>query len=153
MVVFPPTVSLHCRLRSNYPYGIVINTDKFPKPGRQGLVVGSPERAEYYDSLGEWPPPVPIARYLLQFETVLRSGLLLQSPLSPFCGVHALYFLMHKARRQSFERIIDEMQRHAHRFQRADSFVSVYKTALANLKLISHSFTSIHPHSSTNVFW
>ena len=56
----PPLPPEH---RANYPFGIVINTDReldrygVPLPGRHwvALWVESPIRAEYYDSLGKWP--------------------------------------------------------------------------------------------------
>lgn len=80
----------------SYPHCMIVNTDAARYPGEHwtAIYVSAPGRAEYYDSLGEWPPVANIARYLARFAHVHFSRHAFQSERSSSCGYHSMYFLI-----------------------------------------------------------
>ena len=96
----------------------VINQDTNAEPGSHWIALYRPVNAahegiDYYDSLGDWPPPsAHLDAFLRQFPRVNRiEGLPLQSDRSGACGRHVIYFLMHRCRGWSLERIVHHLRR------------------------------------------
>lgn len=86
-----------------YPHCMIVNTDAERYSGEHwvAIYVVAPNRVEYYDSLGQWPPVENIARFLATFPYVLYSRHAFQSERSSSCGYHAMYFLIIRCSEQS----------------------------------------------------
>ena len=83
----------------SYPYCMVVNMDCSGWEGSHwvSIFVESKNNVEYYDSLGDWPPPSPyIENFLAQFPSAGYSKEQVQSAQSSSCGRHAIYFLSHR---------------------------------------------------------
>ena len=79
-----------------YPYCFVANMDCSGWVGSHwiAIFVKSQDVAEYYDSLGRWPPLSPyIIAFLRKFRVVESNREPLQSEYSKSCGKHVIYFL------------------------------------------------------------
>jgi hypothetical protein len=97
----------------NYPHSLAINTDPSQREGEHwvALHITGPERAEYFDSFGQ-PPPPSIAWHLDRFPgRIIRNEKPLQSHRSEACGHHVLHFLMERARGRSLTSIVKGLTR------------------------------------------
>lgn len=92
-----------------FPHCMVVNVDPDWLQGSHWIAIycPAPERVEYYDPLGNWPPPEgPIRHYLQTFEHVRFNDVQLQSPYSSTCGKHAIYFLHYRCAGHSMLEIV-----------------------------------------------
>lgn len=112
--------------RHKYPYQMVVNMDTSRCFGSHWVAINvcSPTQVEYYDSLGDWPPPSPhIHRFLQRFPQCVRNRRQWQSERSCACGKHAIYFLQQRCKGTTFA----EIMRHFGKCkQNADRIVSAY---------------------------
>ena len=79
-----------------YPHCMVVNMDISTKAGSHwvALYMESPAKVDYYDSLGDWPPPSKhIQKYLNNFSIIRYNHMQLQTDDAATCGRHAIYFL------------------------------------------------------------
>ena len=96
-----------------YPYCMVVNLDCSGWEGSHwvAIFVESQRSAEYYDSLGDWPPISPyIIAFLKQFANIKYNREQIQSSQSSSCGKHAIYFLIHRC--SGLIRDVNEMTMH-----------------------------------------
>ena len=92
-----------------FPHCMVVNLDPSWAVGSHWIALyrSHPNRIEYYDSLGIWPPQSQqIAEYLAKVERIYYSRLPLQSVYSSTCGKHVIFFLYHRCNGASMEEII-----------------------------------------------
>jgi hypothetical protein len=78
------------------PCCMVINTGVSGTAGEHwvAVYVTSPTEADYFDSLGDWPPPSPhIDAFLRRFAHINHAPCPVQSDRSSACGKHVIYFL------------------------------------------------------------
>lgn len=111
---------------NKYPYQMVVNMDTSSSYGSHWVAIHvcSPTHVEYYDSLGDWPPPSPhIHRFLRRFAHCKYSTRQWQSDRSSACGKHAIYFLLRRSAGLSFK---DIMQHLAQCKQNADRVFAGY---------------------------
>lgn len=109
-----------------YPHHMVVNLDASNCYGSHwvAIYVCSPTSVEYYDSLGDWPPPsAHICRHLQRFAHCKYNRRQWQSERSSACGKHAIYFLQRRCAGRSFQEI---MQHFARCKQNADRIVSAF---------------------------
>ncbi len=95
----------------SYPYVLICNTDTKDLPGAHWLAIyfDSNRRAEFFDSYG-----LPLAFYGHFFEQFLRKNSVgfthnskcLQSLMSTVCGQFCIFYLIHRSRGVSLEKII-----------------------------------------------
>ena len=121
------------RVNNFYPHCMIANIDKKGMDGSHwiALFVDSPERVEYYDSFGDWPPlSDDLTRFLSAFNTVSFNRTQFQSDMSSSCGRHAIYFLCKRCKGQTFKEI---MQRFVMLKSRPDVVVNAYTRSLMNI--------------------
>lgn len=95
-----------------FPSCMIVNTDPATGTGEHwiALYVPSPHCVEYFDSLGDWPPPYAnIKKYLAHFTQVVFSKKQLQSSRSSSCGYHVIYFLCMRCKGIPFRKIINRI--------------------------------------------
>ena len=98
---------------SRFPYCFIANTGRRDTLGEHWVAffVSSKERAEYFDSLGEWPPPVQeFSAFLQTFKHVKYNKAKIQAAYESSCGPHTIYFLLNRCRGRSFESIVAELK-------------------------------------------
>lgn len=93
---------------------MVVNTDEAAEPGEHwtAIFVAGPRNVEYFDSLGDWPPPSNgIYRFLSQFPNIrhVRGGRRFQSERSAACGEFVIYFLHMRCKGLSFRQVLDRL--------------------------------------------
>lgn len=109
-----------------YPQHMVVNMDTSNSYGSHwvAIYVCSPDEVEYYDSLGDWPPPSAyIQRFLAHFAHCKYNKWQWQSERSSACGKHAIYFLLRRCAGLSFEEIMRNFTRCK---QKADRIVTAF---------------------------
>ena len=84
---------------TGYPHCFVANTDVSGQPGTHWVAfyIQTPTTAEYFDSLGEWPPQSPhLASYLSSnnFENIIFNTKKIQATYEDACGPFSIYFLV-----------------------------------------------------------
>ena len=82
----------------------VINTDEKDKPGEHWVAVYN---NEYFDSYGFPPLDVRLTKFLPKFT---YNATQLQRVLSNACGFYCVYYILHRARGNSAENIIDVLK-------------------------------------------
>jgi len=83
---------------AEYPHCFVANTDVSGQPGTHWVAfyIQTPTTAEYFDSLGEWPPQSKhISMYLSRnYENILFNTKKIQATYEDACGPFSIYFLV-----------------------------------------------------------
>lgn len=113
------------RLRGVYPIdrlphrkmcgGYIINTDEHDEPGEHWVAVFVNTRGtDYFDSYGR----PPIDKRILKFlgSNVSYNSRMLQGPTSRVCGHYCVYFIKHRSKGWSAERIINSFPRQSDLF-------------------------------------
>lgn len=95
---------------NNFPYGIVVNTDRVGEPGTHWVAIYAVdgENAEYFDSYGE-EPNLFITNFLNQFNNVNKNKIKIQSIFDISCGPHVIYYLTQKCMGKTLKGIINEI--------------------------------------------
>ena len=109
---------------STFPFCMVVNTDPSMLPGSHWIAIfcSSPSSADYFDSLGFWPPfSFYIKKYLSNFTKVSYNNIQIQQPGGHTCGKYAVFFLFMRCSGFSIENIILILSR-----VNADRFVSQF---------------------------
>lgn len=106
----------------DFPYGVVINTDKFGEPGTHwvALYVIDKNTAEYFDSFAQTPTKY-INNYLKKFKDLKMSHTKIQSIFDTSCASHVIYFLFHRCKGISFNSIMEQLNDPF-----SDSFVKLF---------------------------
>ena len=100
----------------SYPSAYVCNTDTSHLPGEHWVVfwMDSPQKAEFFDSLGK-PPEYYDERFktflMLNSENTVYSNKPLQKKSAETCGYHVLLFLLLKSRKYSLSYIVQYISR------------------------------------------
>lgn len=96
----------------NYPHCMVVNTDRAGMIGEHWIAVFvvDAQRAEYYDSFGQWPPVENIDNYLAHFKYIENNHHAFQSQYSGSCGRHAIYFLIRRCSGMRFSEIMHHLK-------------------------------------------
>jgi hypothetical protein len=99
---------LPIHLPSRRPLLLVANTMPHKHKGEHWVAFCfNNSTGEYFDSLGE-PPPPRFRRYLDRFcNTWIHNGGQLQSVLSQFCGHYCIFYCLYRALDYSFKQILN----------------------------------------------
>ena len=113
---------------NDYPYGLVVNTDKAGEPGTHwvAIFVQNANTAEYFDSYGE-NPNRDIENFLKTFKYVNKNKSKIQSAFDISCGPHVIYYIIEKCKGKTLNEIINSLST-----PYADSFVKLYAYELLN---------------------
>ena len=92
------------------PFALVFNTDPHDKPGQHWLAIYGPSDGplEFYDSIGMRPS------YYGFSTSFVYSCISLQSFSFALCGNYTIYFIYHKSRNVSFNKIISFLKSFSH---------------------------------------
>ena len=118
-----PLLSLH-----SPPYCCVVNSDKEGEPGTHWLAIYVPSKdsVEYYDSFAK-PPNYMINKFIDTFKHKKTNSRVVQSTFDTSCGSHVIYFLVHRCRGESFDKIIHRLTENA---PFSDSIVKLFVTRM-----------------------
>jgi hypothetical protein len=113
-------------ISDRYPHHMVINMDPSGFGGSHwcAVFVCSPQLVDYYDSLGDWPPPSEhIRQFLARFPVVRYTMRQWQTDRSAACGKHAIYFVHRRCAGVSFKQMLEHFARSK---VKADRIVCAY---------------------------
>ncbi|DAC80298.1 TPA_asm: adenain [Terrapene box turtle adintovirus] len=101
------------RKLSQRPLGLVVNTHPHNQPGEHWLALYLAERnrGEFFDSYGHPPNSVLFPKSIMKFLNKNATDMVfhnrqLQDPRSVACGYHCVFFLHHRSKGLSFDRIL-----------------------------------------------
>ena len=107
--------------------GYVINTDNHDEPGEHWVAVFvTKRRTDYFDSYGFPPTDERILKFIGSRAYYNRKTL--QSPITRVCGHYCVYFIKHRAKGWSAEKIIESFP------SNSDAFV---KRHVVNMSLLA----------------
>ena len=91
------------------PLLLVVNTDPISRPGTHwvAICIGRDSVGEYFDSLGQSPPPAFVRfmnRHCTRWTTNSKQ---LQSVISMFCGNYVVYFCYFRNRGYTMQTIVE----------------------------------------------
>ena len=104
------------------PFALIFNTDSHDKPGQHWLAIYGPSDAplEFFDSFG-----MPPSYYGFSI-SFIYSCISLQSFSSALCGNYTIYFIYHRSRNVSYNKIISFLKS----LSNSDSHVKAYVYSL-----------------------
>jgi hypothetical protein len=113
---------------NNFPYGLVVNTDRAGEPGTHwvAIFVKNADNVEYFDSYGE-PPNSNIENFLKNFKIINKNKTKIQSIFDISCGPHVIYYIIQKCRGKSMNDITNELDTPF-----SDSLVKLFVYELVN---------------------
>ena len=91
------------------PSALVVNTDPADKPGQHwvAIYITRDGVGEYFDSYGKGPSVPQIVQFLQQnTKVVIPNRRLLQGTFSTVCGQYTVFFLLHRCRGLTMDKII-----------------------------------------------
>lgn len=92
------------------PSALVVNTDPSNKPGQHwvAIYITRDGTGEYFDSFGNGPSVSQIVQFLGKNTTyVIPNRRLLQGAFSTVCGQYTIFFLLHRCRGLTMNKIIN----------------------------------------------
>lgn len=131
-------------LKKRRAYALIVNLEKSNHPGTHWIALYLPSRysgtAEYFDSYGRKPSLPSFCKLLNKYRNCIYNNVMLQSPFSSVCGQYCLFYLCHRARKESVStifRIFRNQSKHVN-----DVIVNRYvkKYFRTNLKLYDIQF-------------
>ena len=117
---------------SNYPYCLVVNSDKQTQRGTHWMAMYVPKsnHIEYFDSLAE-KPNEQIKQFLDKFSHVKMNHKKIQSSFDTSCGAHVIYFIIHRCSGRSFDSIVQGLHK---KFPFSDYIVKSFVFKLVTMK-------------------
>jgi len=98
------------------PHGFIINSDPTGKDGKHWLAIFAPSSnatIEYFDSYGNRPLEQDVEPWLLKHgRKTIFTGVILQDRKTTVCGYWALLFQRLRFRGESYNSILDRMERY-----------------------------------------
>ena len=116
-------------ISKKFPYGFVINTDPYGKPGKhwQAIWVPNKNTAEFFDSFGD-KPKKNVENFLKKFKNTKKNSKKLQDNYESSCGPYVLYFLIRRSLGVTNENIINSLANRRYN----DAFVKLFVYNILN---------------------